>query len=722
MSNHTIDSKNIGSPFKRYKGVIISIAIFLLFISGTMFAATYISRQIQQSQVQIDALGVLSDSSYDVLVSVQSVHQVLLEQAMPEEENHAHEHEEGHTHNEDATYADYDGSLANLDGSLQSFKEMLIKLTQGGSYNILRGAGTIEPIRGADRETALKNIRDALQRHEPSILNLITFRPEDMNHEKLHEMDTFTQGEQEFIHDEIDKIAISLNNDIAKKTNTLIWVESIGILAALIYFLFFVGFFMRRLSKADAQAEISRRETNEIMQTVNSGLFLLDKDLNIGSQYSRELERLWGKKELGGKNMLNILSDMVDSKENLETAGSFVNQLYNPRTKERLIGSLNPLVRSPMLVTNEAGVKETRYLDFKFNRVYQGQKIAHVLVSVSDATDAVKLEEKIQREREQNDLQLEMLGSILKADPRMMADFIDNTEKRNQTINDKLKEPVKVQSDFFNKLLFIFREVHGLKGDASALGLQGFVAIAENLEHTLKELQSRSKLTGEDFLPLTVSLEELFSLTQAIGDLSRRIIGNSDKAQPVAQINPEPVKTQLSKFVGEIAERNQKLVDFTCIGMDNISLNINTRTNLRELAIQLLRNAVSHGIEQPDERMSKHKLAAGHLRVEMIENNDSVLMTVQDDGAGIDLEKIRQKLIEKEMYPLEKIKNMDAKSLIQHIFMPGFSTRDQSDEDSGRGVGMDIVHDRIKQMGGKISIATRAGAYTRFTIAVPKTH
>lgn len=222
-----------------------------------------------------------------------------------------------------------------------------------------------------------------------------------------------------------------MNQESFDQTYKLHWVERIGIAVAMIYFLFFVGFFLRRLAKSDEQAEQARRETDEIMQTVNNGLFLLDKDLNIGSQYSKELERLWGKKELGGKNMLDVLSDMVASKDNLETAGSFVNQLYNPRTKERLIGSLNPLVRSPMQVVNDAGVKETRYLDFKFNRVYQDKEISRVLVSVSDATDAVKLEEKVQHEREQSDLQLEMLGSILKADPQLMADFIGNTKNRN---------------------------------------------------------------------------------------------------------------------------------------------------------------------------------------------------------------------------------------------------------------------------------------------------
>lgn len=713
MSNNIVDPKKAGSPFQRYKGVTISIVVFLVFVSGVMYTASHISNRVQQLQVQIDATGVLSDESYNILVAAQSIHQEALEKALDKAEGRSDEDDD-----DEASIEEMQEQLAE---SIKSFEETKAKLEQGGAYEERIGAENVQPLTTAGTLESLKEVDAVWNKFKPNVEAIIAFKSDNIDLDAIEKADTFRDGGHEAIYEGLDKIIVALNQESFDQTYKLHWVERIGIAVAMIYFLFFVGFFLRRLAKSDEQAEQARRETDEIMQTVNNGLFLLDKDLNIGSQYSKELERLWGKKELGGKNMLDVLSDMVASKDNLETAGSFVNQLYNPRTKERLIGSLNPLVRSPMQVVNDAGVKETRYLDFKFNRVYQDKEISRVLVSVSDATDAVKLEEKVQHEREQSDLQLEMLGSILKADPQLMADFIGNTKNRNQNINEKLKEPAKVQSDFYNKLSFIFREVHGLKGDASSLGLQGFVAIAENLEHTLKDLQGKSKLVGEDFLPLTVSLEELYNLTQAIGDLSQRIAGGSNEGgRPVVSTNAEPVKNQLSKFVGEIAERNGKQVDFSCIGMDNVSLNIDTKTNLRELAIQLLRNAVVHGIETPNLRSSHHKLATGHLRIEMAEKNNSVFMSVEDDGAGIDLEKIRQKLLEKGMYSADEVADMDSKTLIQHIFLSGFSTRDQSDEDSGRGIGMDIVHERVKEMGGKLSIATRTGAYTRFTIVVPK--
>ncbi len=423
MTKRAIDSQNIGSSLKRYKGVTISIAIFLLFTSGVMYSATLISKQIHERQVQIDAAGILSDNSYDVLVAVQSVHQEILEQAA---EHDGHEHSVQEKADHERALKEYQAKLTD---TVRSFDEILAKLEKGGDYGIMRGADRVVALSNPEMKKALKNVQEVWKAAKPGVQNLAGYKHDSINHDLLHNTSTFLPEEQKVIYEEVDKIIISLNSEIADKTSMLLLIERIGILLSLVYFLLFVGFFMRRLGKADEQAEIARRETNEIMQTVNNGLFLLDKDLNIGSQYSKELERLWGKKDLSGKNMLDVLSDMVESKENLETAGSFVNQLYNPRTKERLISSLNPLVRSPMNVINDVGIKETRYLDFKFNRVYQDKEISHVLVSVSDVTDAVKLEEKIQREREQNDLQLEMLGSILKTDPRMMADFIENTEK-----------------------------------------------------------------------------------------------------------------------------------------------------------------------------------------------------------------------------------------------------------------------------------------------------
>ena len=172
----------------------------------------------------------------------------------------------------------------------------------------------------------LKEVEAVWNKFKPDVEAIIAFKAESVDLDAIEKADTFRDGGHEAIYEGLDKIIVALNEESYLQTYKLHWIERIGIAVAMIYFLLFVGFFLRRLARSDERAEQARRETDEIMQTVNNGLFLLDKDLNIGSQYSKELERLWGKKDLGGKNMLDVLSDMVASKDNLETAGSFVNQ------------------------------------------------------------------------------------------------------------------------------------------------------------------------------------------------------------------------------------------------------------------------------------------------------------------------------------------------------------------------------------------------------------
>ncbi|MDO5069445.1 MAG: ATP-binding protein [Neisseria zoodegmatis] len=719
---------------KRYRNITASIAVFLALVSGLMYYAYSISVDIQKHQVQIDAAGTLSDTFYDMLVTIQSLRINDLERNVGlgedgQESSAQNVREKNNSDDQEKEYILMQVENQKvLKDSYQTAQGLINVLSKGGNYNIVEGFDSIQPLESEATRNSLAKVRDIWQQYAPLLFETIhlPIKP-DHNLETESKIAAFAAENQEALYNGIDEIIVGLNAEIMEQSAILKTVQIAGIGFSLLYFLFFVTFFIRRLEKSDRETAVARRENHEILQTINSGLFLLDKDLNIGTQYSKELEHLWGKKDFGGQNMLDILSDMVANSEDLETANSFIRQLYNPRVKEKLIGSLNPFVRCPMLVANRTGEKEIRYLDFKFNRVYQDKEIARVLVNVSDETNAVLLAEKITKERKQNDLQTEMLFFILNADSELLRDFIETAKKRNNNINEILKQPAKTQSDFFQKLEAIFRDVHGLKGDASSLSLHGFVSIAERLEDNLKELQKRKVLNGEDFLMLTVSLEELFSLTKMIEDLNSRInkAASEDERKPVQPINrqknfSDSVAQQLGKYVGELAERNGKKVDFSCEGMEQRGISMMLKSQLRELAVQLLRNAVAHGVEKPDVRVKNHKLESGHLRLVLEDKDDCVSLSVQDDGAGINPELIREKLVEKGMYSREEADKLDKRALIQKIFVPGFSTAAENNEDAGRGVGMDIVSDRIKQMKGKVSIATRSGAYTCITLTVPK--
>lgn len=135
--------------------------------------------------------------------------------------------------------------------------------------------------------------------------------------------------------------------------------------------------------------------------------------------------------------------------------------------------------------------------------------------------------------------------------------------------------------------------------------------------------------------------------------------------------------------------------------------------------VHMIRNSLDHGIEDPATRKTRGKPAEGFLHLKCWEERDDVLITLQDDGKGIDPEVIREKLVSKGLVTQEAAAAMSAKTLLHQIFLPGFSTAAVITDVSGRGVGMDMVMSTITEMRGKIEIDSKVGVGTKFTFRLP---
>ena len=133
--------------------------------------------------------------------------------------------------------------------------------------------------------------------------------------------------------------------------------------------------------------------------------------------------------------------------------------------------------------------------------------------------------------------------------------------------------------------------------------------------------------------------------------------------------------------------------------------------------IHIARNAVDHGIEAPEDRILAGKSPQGNIRISAENTAAGVTVQFEDDGKGIDGEKVFKKAVEKGLLPAEEILNSDGK--LQLIFLPGLSTAEKVTEVSGRGVGMDVVGDTVKRMGGRIEISSQVGKGTKLTITLP---
>jgi two-component system, chemotaxis family, sensor histidine kinase and response regulator WspE len=135
----------------------------------------------------------------------------------------------------------------------------------------------------------------------------------------------------------------------------------------------------------------------------------------------------------------------------------------------------------------------------------------------------------------------------------------------------------------------------------------------------------------------------------------------------------------------------------------------------------LIRNAVDHGIESPEERTAAGKPETGLLRLEASHRSGMLMITVKDDGRGIDLEKLRQKIVQKKMTTQEMATQMTEAELMEFLFLPGFSTAKNVTEISGRGVGLDVVHNMVHEVGGVVRAVSNPGEGLTFHIELPLT-
>lgn len=135
----------------------------------------------------------------------------------------------------------------------------------------------------------------------------------------------------------------------------------------------------------------------------------------------------------------------------------------------------------------------------------------------------------------------------------------------------------------------------------------------------------------------------------------------------------------------------------------------------------LLRNAVDHGIEMPGVRESNGKPKQAIVKLDARHRSGMLLVTVEDDGRGVDLESLKMKIIERGLSNEEMLSQMGESELLEFLFLPSFSTRSEVTEISGRGVGLDVVHDAVKEMRGVVTISSKSGEGTRFQMQLPLT-
>ena len=248
-------------------------------------------------------------------------------------------------------------------------------------------------------------------------------------------------------------------------------------------------------------------------------------------------------------------------------------------------------------------------------------------------------------------------------------------------------------------------------------------------EHTVrvdtKRLDAIVNLIGE----LVLSRNRLKTLRARLHDeeLDRAVstldIATARLQSAVMRTRMQPVGKVFSRFpkvARDVARNLKKEVELELIGAET-ELDRNLVEALADPLVHLVRNAIDHGIEMPELREAQGKTRSGNVRLSAQQEGDYVSIEVQDDGAGIDPERLRAKAREKGLIDPEAAARLSSEECLHLVFLPGFSTKQEVTDISGRGVGMDVVQSRIRELSGQIQIQSELGRGSRFLIRVPLT-
>jgi len=587
------------------------------------------------------------------------------------------------------------------------------------------GVITIESLPGSEVQSLLARVQAVWFPLNTSLQQVVSAKPEDLG--ATRSAISFALANNLDLLASMNGLTTNLQAESESRSQVMRIIQIVGIAISLLMFSIILFYFVRQLRSSDDELEEAKAETDRIMATVNDGLFLLDSDLNIGGQHSSSIVDILDLGELEGQNFLALLKKIVPQ-DTLNTAKDYLALLFGDRVYEELVTDLNPLNSVRVHLSKQGGESQTKYLQFEFKRVLIDEQVSHLLVQVEDVSKQVLLEEELEKSQEKAQRQLDLMLKVLHVEPQSLAEYLNSTEESLREINEVLSERTG-SSKNRTKIERMFRTMHAIKGDSSALELDFFAERAHEFENELDKLKLSDNTDGVDFLPLTIQLDEFLSQVESLrvmiermGDLRKAVQNSdapSDSVTDGAQVNSENhISTKLENFTARLSEKRGKIAAFSMHG--EASLPVEYRRDVDEVLTQLVRNSLVHGIEDPEVRRKAQKPVQGSIRVSIsVSKQGEVELRFHDDGQGLSPENIKKTALEKGLITqatADKLSNRQAASL---ILKSGFSSADDVDEDAGRGVGMDVIRSRIAELGGNLKIRYSEGRSCEFIATLP---
>ncbi len=293
------------------------------------------------------------------------------------------------------------------------------------------------------------------------------------------------------------------------------------------------------------------------------------------------------------------------------------------------------------------------------------------------------------------------------------------SEKPEETRNKKVEKPVETSKPQ-QKQAIDTKPAKAAPAAKAAPQVETTVRVDTEVLDEIMNMVGELVLVRNRFQTLNATSGSNEDFSKAVSNLD---VVTADLQLSVMKTRMQPIKKVFGRFprvVRDLARSLKKEIRLEMVGEDT-DLDKNLVEALADPLVHLVRNAVDHGIESPEERVAVGKPSEGLVVLTASQEGDHILLSIKDDGKGMNPDVLRRKVVEKGLMDEESAARLDDKECYNLIFLPGFSTKTEISDVSGRGVGMDVVKTRITQMNGVVEIDSEEGVGSTIIIKVPLT-
>jgi len=397
------------------------------------------------------------------------------------------------------------------------------------------------------------------------------------------------------------------NNDLNKAYSTLQEYNQIAEMKA------------NELEDLSRNLNILKEEGDTILNSVDHGLCLIDHNFKIGKRVSSVMYDIFETELLVERSLVDLLRPLITEKD-IRTLESYLKLQFNPKTSNKQLDKFNPLKKIEITLNWDGKGFSNKHLGFNFERIINNDEIQAVLVTITNITDTVMLENQLKQANEEQERNTLLIMDIMRLDRQELSLFLTQTTRTLDDINDLLQNngiidgETEIKTDYVDLVEPIFRKIHNIKGNASMLSLKSVVSTTQTVESKLTELRSKKNINSDDFLGSLVELAYLRELLTNYDELNSTLFSNSTFS---AGTKSNKLTTKSEKIVQELQNFIDTLGDD--LGKEaflKASFPINDLSNdllvaNKNIMIQLIRNSMAHGIESAEERKKLGKWGVG---------------------------------------------------------------------------------------------------------------